>query len=424
MNEVLSFYLDNGLQVILHKIPQINVIATGMWIKQGSKNENDKINGISHFMEHMVFNKNNSNRQEIKVNYEKLNDLGVTYNGTTTKEYTYYHFKGLKDSLEACLQTMKSLIIENNKFDDNIFINEKKIILQEARSHYASFNQIVECINKAVYGNYSIGRNILGPLKGIEDMKLNDIEERISNTYTPDNSILVLIGDIDYDKSINLVRNIFEGWEDTVTSKINENIIDTPGIYYKETSNTENSIFSLGFKVKNESIQDVLIAKILTGILADPIMSRRIPQKIRQERGIAYSVGGFVTEYKDFSTLAISVVCKHEDVEKATDIMVQEINHLLKDGINKEEFNRAKMSLITEQNLDFNDLSKKLIYFGKYASYNQFYFLENIIRKIRKIQIEDVIQKGKGILRNNNLGLALIGNTDLDEIIKRLEKIS
>ncbi len=424
MNEVLSFYLENGLQVLLHKIPNIKTIATGMWIKQGSKNENDNINGISHFTEHMAFNKNNSYNKNVGMNFQRLSDFGVTYNATTTKEYTYYHFKGLKESLEVCLNTIKSIVVNNNKFDKKVFINEKKVILQEARSHYASFSQIVECINQAIYGNNSIGRTILGPLNNINDIKLEDVEKVVSNTYTPENSVLILIGDINYDESIKLIKDIFEDWEDASTFKINENIVDTPGIYYKKTPNTPNSILSLGFKVKNDSIEDILISEILTKILADPIMSQRITQKIRQERGIAYNVGGFVTEYEDFSTLAISVVCKHEDVEESTNIIVEEITRLLENGINDEEFNRAKMSLITEKNLDFNDLSKKLIYFGKYASYNQLYFLENTIRKIKKVQLEDVVKRSKSILRYNNLGLAIIGDTNIDGVIEILEKVS
>lgn len=424
MNEVLSFYLENGLQVLLHKIPNIKIIATGMWIKQGSQNENEKINGISHFTEHMALNKNNSNNKNLRTNFQTLSDFGVTYNATTTKEYTYYHFKGLKESLEACLNTIKSIVVNNNKFDKEVFINEKKVILQEARSHYASFNQIVECINQAIYGNYSIGRTILGPLDNINNIKLEDVKKIVSHTYTPENSILILIGDINYDECIKLTQNIFGDWEDTSTFKINENIVDTPGIYYKQTSNTPNSILALGFKVKNDNIEDVLISKILVKILADPIMSKRITQKIRQERGIAYNVGGFVTEYKDFSTLATSVVCRHEDVEEAMGIIVKEIIFLLKNGINEEEFNRAKMSLITEKNLDFNDISKKLIYFGKYASYNQFYFLENTIRKIMKIQLEDVVRKSKSILRYSNLGLAVIGDTSIDSVVEILEEIN
>lgn len=424
MNEVLSFYLENGLQVLLHKIPNIKTIATGMWIKQGSKNEDDNINGISHFTEHMAFNKNNRYNKKVGMNFQKLNDFGVTYNATTTKEYTYYHFKGLKESLEICLDTIKSIVVNNNKFDKEVFINEKKVILQEARSHYASFGQIVECINQAIYGNNSIGRTILGTLDNINDIKLEDIERLVSNTYTPENSILILIGDINYDECMRLVKEIFEDWEDTSTFKINENIVDTPGIYYKKTPNTPNSVLSIGFKIKNDSIEDILISEILTKILADPIMSQRIPQKIRQERGIAYNVGGFVTEYEDFSTLGISVVCKHEDVEESTNIIVEEITNLLENGINNKEFNRAKMSLITGKNLDFNDLSKKLTYFGKYASYNQLYFLENTIRKIKKVQLKDVVKRSKNILRYNNLGLAIIGDIDIEAVLDMLEKIN
>ncbi len=227
MNEVLSFYLENGLQVLLHKIPNIKMIATGMWIKQGSKNENDDVNGISHFTEHMVFNRNNRYNKDVGKNFQKLNDFGVTYNATTTKEYTYYHFKGLKESLEICLNTIKSIIVNNNKFDKEVFVNERKVIYQEASSYYASFNQIVECINQAIYGNYSIGRPILGTLDNINDIKLEDVEKLVSNTYTPENSILILIGDINYDESTKLIKSIFGDWEDTSTIKVNESIVDT-----------------------------------------------------------------------------------------------------------------------------------------------------------------------------------------------------
>lgn len=199
MHEILSFYLDNGLQVVMNSIPNINTVVASMWIKQGSKNETSNNNGISHIAEHMVVNKNNTKSRGLFEVFRQLQNNGVSFNATTTKENTYYYFQGLKECLETCLDALRLIVVTNRNFDLELFENELRVVESEASSFYASFNQIKERTGQALYGNYNVGRIILGSIDNIRSTALSDVEELINRTYTPENSILVVMGDINYE---------------------------------------------------------------------------------------------------------------------------------------------------------------------------------------------------------------------------------
>ena len=119
-----------------------------------------------------------------------INDSGISYNATTTKESTFYYFNGMSNNTALCLEALKSMITENRNFDKDIFENEKKIIEREAASFYSSFNQIIERTGQALYGNNSIGKIVVGTLENIKNTEKSDIETIIQNSYTPENSSL------------------------------------------------------------------------------------------------------------------------------------------------------------------------------------------------------------------------------------------
>ena len=157
MYDILSVYLENGLRVVMHRIPHSRTMACGVWIKQGSKYETDEQNGLSHLIEHLMINIENDNNPRFRKLINEVSSEGIVYNAGTTKETTSYYFTGLSNMLEKSIETLSAIVVDNSKFTDELIENEKKVVTQETISFYSSFNQIKERTSQSLWGNIDVG---------------------------------------------------------------------------------------------------------------------------------------------------------------------------------------------------------------------------------------------------------------------------
>ena len=148
--DVLNAYLENGLKIVVHKIKDAKTVACGLWIHQGSVNETDENNGLSHLVEHLMLNAANEQRQEYQKLMNEVSSQGVIYNAVTTKEYTCFHYTGLPRTINLCLQCLASIAKDKQYFPPDFFQKEKQVVLQEAISYYSSFQQIKERTSQAL----------------------------------------------------------------------------------------------------------------------------------------------------------------------------------------------------------------------------------------------------------------------------------
>lgn len=422
MYDILNVYLENGLHVVMHKIPFLRTMACGFWVRQGSQHETDETNGLSHLLEHLMINTDN----DFNPNYQNLmRDIaaeGVTYNATTTKETTSFYFTGLSSILEKCIQTLASIVVDNNGFKLELFKNEQKVVTQEAISFYSSFNQIRERTSQALWGSNGIGRIIVGAIDNINNAVPKDLENILNNSYTPENSTLVVVGGIDYDKTLDMVWKYFSKWKDTATREYKEVVDSDPGIYCNINTNVKSSVISLGFRTLGyKNYKERINIEIISKILGDPSLESRLTQEIRLKRGLSYNMGGFTNFYKERGTLGFTAVCSHESVKEIAKIMIDEFNKVKETGFTEEEVKRAKKILETRTLLDLDSTLSQLMYLGKYSSYGLQFSLENEIRNIQRITIEDINKTVKETFNSEGMGLALIGDCNIDEIMPLLK---
>ena len=143
MYDVLKAYLENGVKVVLHKVPETKTMSCGIWIGQGSTYETNENNGLSHLVEHLLINPENGSNSEFEKLMRRVSAEGVIYNAATTKEYTCFHFTGLKETFESCLSCLAHIVQRNWEFSEDFFETEKNVVLQEATGFYSSFQQII-----------------------------------------------------------------------------------------------------------------------------------------------------------------------------------------------------------------------------------------------------------------------------------------
>ncbi|GAA0124364.1 pitrilysin family protein [Clostridium sp. CTA-19] len=422
MYETLNVYLENGLRILMHKIPRIKTMSCGIWIKQGSKYETDETNGLSHLIEHLIVNTSTSSNSEYKKLIDKITLNGVEYNASTTKETTSFYFTGLAAMLPQCIEALSHIAINNLEFNEENVENEKKVVMQEAVSFYSSFNQIIERTSQALWGNLDIGRIIVGNMDNVKNAKLDSIKEIIKNSYTPENAVLVVVGDIDYEKTLMEVEKHFNAWKDNKTREYEEIVNSEPGIYYN-SSNGKNSVISVGIRIpKYDPIKKVNVDMIST-ILGNPGLESRLTQEIRIKRGLAYTINSFVSYYKDKGTLGFTVVCNGNSAKEIVEIIMKELMSVKKHGFTEQEIDMAKKILETKTILSMNNLTYHLKFLGKTYCSDKLFSLENEIRKFQKVKNSALIETMDQYFLDNNLGFAGIGSFNVDEVINSLNFI-
>ena len=421
MYDVLNVYLENGLRVIMHKIPYVRTASCGIWVKQGSKHENDDNNGLSHLLEHLMINPDNDLNPHLQELIRDISSEGVVYNAGTTKESTSFYMYGLAKSIPLCIETLASIVTENKTFNINLLENEKKIVAQEAIGFFSSFNQIKERTSQALWGNMDVGRVIVGNIDNVNNAKLEDVENIIEQAYTPENSTLIILGGIDYDKTLDLVEKNFSQWKDENTRPYKEIVNSESGIYFNSTNNGENSVVSIGFRIPGYIHRDRLNIEVISQILGAGGLDSRLVQEIRMKRGLAYNLGSFVSTYENKGTLGFTTVCSHNSVKEVVKIMIEEFEKSKTQGFTDNEVNKAIKVLETKTLFDIDNLTAHLKFLGRCSTYGQLFSLEQEVRNIQKIRKESIQRSALDIFTEENMGLAAIGNFNIDETIELLK---
>lgn len=417
MFEVMSFFLDNGIRVLFHRENHSKVVKAGIIVNQGSANETDELNGISHFLEHLLLS-DNEYLSELGDNKEKLREYGATYNATTYKSNTMFYIMGMAHGVDVYLKLLKNILFDNREFPEEVVEREKNVVIRELSSYYSNFNQISDRAVQALYGEKNIGRIVVGKRENVQGFQIEQVKEILSNVYTPENTALVVFGDFDYIEMKEKVYKLFSEVEDTVTRRIIEPVQSVPSIYYNPNFKGENSIASVCFR-KTTDVNQTMVNNTMNFVvnaLSNGTICNRTAYKLRFEKGIAYNIGGFFSSIGRYHAAGITAVGKNEDMEEIVKFMLDEYEALRNDGFEKDEFNRIKQFLIMEMLCEKNNMTSQADTLLRLALDPRVYSPENEIRMYEKLDVEEVNNCLKDILTHENMGLACIGKCRIEPL--------
>lgn len=421
MYDVLTVYLENGMQVVMHKVSHSRTMACGVFIKQGSMHEKPSQSGLSHLIEHLMINIEDDSRPNFQKSMKNIANRGVVYNATTTKEYTTYYMSGLQTCLEESIEALSHMLIENPISNLEILEKEKSVVKQEATSFYSSFSQIKERTNQALWGNIGIGMPIIGDLDIIKSANLETLKEIYEKVYVPENSVLVIVGGIDYTQTLKIVENCFCQWKDRTTETGEINYEDSPGIYVNQCKESSSSVISLGYRLNALTSHTKTHLDIISKVIGDASFESRLMKEIRMKNSLAYSVGSFKSYYNDIGTIGFMAVCSNENVGLVSKLMKNVINDVVCNGLTLEEISRAKHVIQTAKVMGIDNVTDQLNYLGRSAINGHLFSLEKEIRQIERINPERIADTINESFRLNQMGFAGIGNFDIDEIVVNFE---
>jgi len=400
--------LKNGLTVLTFNMPYVNSVAINLITKVGSRYENPEEEGISHFLEHMAFK--GTKTRTAKQIAEEFDSIGGHFNAYTGHEKTIYYARVLSENCNKALAIIAD-IIQNSVFSEEEIAKEYQVILQEiAHTQDNPDDLVYEKFYKDVYKDQPLGKPILGSAKTLETFTKNHFLKFIDKHYNAENLYLSIAGNIDHDKIVKEVEQLFS------CLKQGEKSSFSPAKYIGGNSfinkDLEQTTLILGFEGTPYINLERLYQTQLLAIIFGGGMSSRLFQHIREKLGLAYAVGSYNSTYFDSGVFTIYASTAHDKLELLAVELKNEIKRM-SEIVTGEEIIRAKTQLRSNLQMAQEKVAYKSEEIGKnYAVFGKYISPEEIMEIIMNIKADDII-KTAGKIFSTTATSAIIGPHNL-----------
>ena len=431
--------LNNGLQLITVPMQGTKTVTMLVIVGTGSKYENKNNNGISHFLEHMLF-KGTKKRPNTMAISSLLDGIGAEYNAFTGKEYTGYYVKADSRKIDIALDVVSDMFI-NSKLEAKEIEREKGVIIEELNMYQDNpMFYIEDVFEECLYSNTPAGWDTIGTRKNILGFKRFDFTSYFKNQYGPDNTTVLLIGNIgNNNKATKDVNKYFSSLK---LKERGKNFREKLEVKEKQTKpecklhykKTDQAHLSLGVRTYGYEHKDKVILNLISVLLGGS-MSSRLFINLRERRGLAYYVRTSSEIYTDTGYLTTQAGVPIDKIDLAIKIILNEYKKLKKILVNKEELKRTKDLLRGRLAIQFEASDNLANYYARQAvllntvnrneKKNKLKIKtpEEFLKAVDKITAADIKRTAGNIFINKGLNLALIGPRRKKERFVELLKI-
>ena len=383
---IKKYTCQNGVRIVLESIPTVRSVSIGVWIGTGSRNEDEKNNGISHFLEHMFF-KGTKTRSAREI-AESFDSIGGQVNAFTSKEYTCYYAKVLDEHASYALEILADMFF-NSTFDEVELKKEKNVVFEEIKMYEDTPDDIVhDLLSKAAYGNHPLGYPILGTEETLETFTGDTLRDYMEKYYTPDNVVISVAGNIS-DLFIREIEKWFGSFESPYTKRKFKNpaFLDQKLARKKDTEQAHLCIGFNGLKIGDDDIYSLIV---LNNILGGS-MSSRLFQDVREERGLAYSVYSYHSSYQDSGMLTIYGGTASNQLHLLFETILETLNTLKQKSITEKELLNSKEQIKGNLMLSLESTNSRMSRNGKNELLLKTHrTLDDIVKKINEVNEESV----------------------------------
>ncbi|OEF98656.1 M16 family metallopeptidase [Desulfuribacillus alkaliarsenatis] len=376
--------LENGVRIVVEKIPTVRSVSLGIWIGAGSRHEAKGNNGISHFIEHMMFK--GTEKLTAKQIAETFDSIGGQINALTSKEYTCYYAKVIDDHFDLAIEVLADMFF-NSKFDEADIDKERGVVLEELSMYEDTPDDLVhDLIGQASFGEHPLGSTILGTREVLHNLNREMIVNYISENYTANNIVITIAGNVN-DSVFEKVASLFSSLkgERPKPSKNEISLLKNKVVLNKKTEQAHICLANNGYAVGDKSMYTLAIINNILG----GSMSSRLFQEIREQRGLAYSVYSYHSAFYDNGMYVSYLGTSPKHVKEAIEVITSIYKDLHNNGISKEELNKAKEQLKGMLMLSLESTTSRMNRLGKNELLLEKQIdLDETIAKINEVTLE------------------------------------
>ena len=400
--------LDSGITVVTEQIPWVRSVSLGFWVGTGSRDEGPGLFGASHFLEHLLF-KGTPNRTSRQI-AEDVDAVGGDMNAFTTKEYTAFYLRVLDDSVDLGLDILSD-ILWSPAFRPEEVEAERKVILEEILMRADEPADLVhEVFAEALFPDHPVGREVLGDEPSIEAMSRDDIAAFHAYHYRPANTVFAAAGHLDHATVVEGVERRFAGGAGGQTPSRTPPS-KPPCPLAVDPRPTEQVHVVLGMRALDSHSDDRYALSVVNHVLGGGLSSRLF-QKIREERGLAYSVYSYRSALADTGLMAVYAGTMPAQLGEVVDLIREEVDAVAASGITERELEVAKGHLVGELALSLEDSAARMSRIGRsQLVHGKVLTVEEVVANIAAVTLDDARRVAADVLGDQR-ALAVVGPVD------------
>ena len=402
--------LPNGLTVITEAMPQVRSVSVGIWIKTGSRREAPEQNGISHFIEHMLF-KGTSNRTAEEI-ARSVDSIGGHLDAFTAKECVCFNTKVLDEHLPIAFQVLSDLLL-NPLFNEGDIVRERGVVLEELKMDEDNPDYLVhELFTQNFWKDHPLGKPILGTRETVKRLEQKALWDYFRRVYVPNNMIISAAGNLNHQQVVDLVSRPYASVKACPDDHTDPTPVPHSRITLRNKKTLEQVHLCLGVPSYPLSHERRYACYLLNTLLGGG-MSSRLFQNIRERQGLAYAVFSELNPYRDTGCLSVYAGTSSESACQVVDLILREFRDLKANPVPPEELRRAKdhlkgslMLSLESTTSRMSNLARQEMYFGKFFS------LDEIVTKIELVTAEELQAVAMEFFDSRQIAVTVLGNLD------------
>src|SRR5271170_7712785 len=400
--------LKNGVRVISERMLHVRSVSLGVWIRKGSRSETAHENGISHFIEHMVF-KGTTNRSAEEI-ARSVDSIGGCLDAFTAKEMVSYNTKVLDEHLPIAFDVLADMV-RNPLFREEDIEKEKGVILEELKMEVDNPEYLLHDIfSSNFYKDHPLGKPIIGSKDTIRGFDRRMIDGYYQRYYSPSNILITAAGNLNHGYLVDLARKYFEDLPVNATLAPEVAPVPHSRLVFRNKSSLEQTHLYMGVPAYPLP-HELRFACYALNTLLGGGMSSRLFQNIREKLGLAYAVYSELSMYRDTGCMAIYAGTSTESAGKVIELIVKEFRELKEKLVPAEELRRAKDHLKGSFMLGLESTSSRMGNLARQEMYfKRFFTLDEMLRSIEDVSAEQVQRIAQEFFDPKNITLAMLGN--------------
>ena len=381
--------LASGVRVVTESIPSVRSVAVGAWVDAGSRDETASENGITHFIEHLVF-KGTRNRKGHHIN-QRMESVGGYLNAFTTKENTCFYARALDEHLARALDTTLDLVTQPTLPPREIE-KEKDVVVEEIKMYEdAPEDHVYDHYEAAMYPGHPLGRPIIGTPETVRSFTRGDLEEFMDRHYVPNRLVVSVAGSVRHADVVRLVEKQLADFERAPAPADRQPADEyTPLAREVESTTTQQAHLLVGTRSFGALDERRTALSVLNTILGGG-MSSRLNQNIREKYGYCYSVYSFVNLVRDAGDVGVYMATDPSRLDRSRQLIVRELNKLAAAPVSDRMLSRAKEQLKGSVMLGIESMSNRMQRLGRVElTYERYVSLDEALQEVMAVTAEDV----------------------------------
>jgi predicted Zn-dependent peptidase len=399
--------LPNGLIVLTERMEHVRSVAMGAWIKSGSRCEAPEINGISHFVEHMVF-KGTRSRSSLQIARE-MDSIGGNLDAFTGKETICFNVKSLADHVPIALDVLADLVL-NPTFASTEIERERGVILEEIKIDEDNPDVLVhELFTQNFWKDHPLGKPILGTTQTVGRLDQQKLFDYHTSRFRGGNMIFSAAGDLEHDQFVDAIAQKFTPLLPGEPAFESQTPQASARILLQNKKALEQVQLCLGVPAPPITDDNRFATLILNTVLGGG-MSSRLFQTIREERGLAYAIYSDLSPYSDTGSLCVYAGTSAGKALEVVELVMAEFHNLKENPLPEEELRRGKDQLkgnilmgLESSNSRMANLARQEMYF------HQFFTAEEVIARIETVTAEQIQTMAKRLFVPDRIAITLLG---------------